>query len=226
MDFRSIIKRYNHAWVLIYFVIYSVWFAHLEKTVTSDYAIIYTKIDDYIPFSEYFIIPYYLWFIFIFFVFVYFFFTSKPEFYKLCGFLMTGMTVFLLISTFYPNGQNLRPTEFDSNTIFTQLVSYLYSMDTPTNVFPSIHVFNTIGAQIAIMSNTNLQKYKWIQVSTFILSVLIIISTVTLKQHSIIDTIGAFILAAPLYVIIYGRATDKGTVHSYKKKKEFDHEAN
>ncbi len=226
MDIKKLIKKYNHAWVSIYFVIYMLWFSYLERSVTSDYMLIYVKLDDFIPFIEYFIIPYYLWFAFIFCTIAYFFFSSKEEFYKLCGFLITGMTVFLVISTLFPNGQNLRPTEFDTSNIFTQMVSTLYSVDTPTNIFPSIHVFNTIGAQIAIMHNKKLVTYKWLQVGTFILSTLIIISTVTLKQHSIVDAIGAFVMAVPLYFLIYTKTSEANSASPYKKKKELDHEAN
>ena len=33
--------------------------------------------------------------------------------------------------------------------MFTDMVKVLYKTDTPTNVLPSIHVFNSIGAGIA-----------------------------------------------------------------------------
>ena len=44
------------------FAIYLPWFGHLEKTVTTHFHVIHTALDDYIPFCEYFIIPYLLWF--------------------------------------------------------------------------------------------------------------------------------------------------------------------
>ena len=70
---------------------------------------------------------------------------NRREFYQYCIFLFTGMTLFLIISTVYPNGHLLRPTDFPRNNIFTLAVQVLYQADTATNIFPSLHVFNSIG---------------------------------------------------------------------------------
>ena len=53
---------YHHAIPLIaYGIIYLTWFCHLEKTVTRQYTVIHMALDDYIPFVEIFVIPYFLW---------------------------------------------------------------------------------------------------------------------------------------------------------------------
>ena len=69
MDFRTkatnFIKKYKHAWVFSYILIYMPWFMYLEKHVTSGYHVIHSVIDNKIPFVEYFIVPYLLWFVFI-----------------------------------------------------------------------------------------------------------------------------------------------------------------
>jgi hypothetical protein len=70
------------------------------------------KIDDYIPFCEIFIVPYLLWFAYIGVVVVYIAFANKTDFKKMCMVLYTGMTIFLIVSTLYPNGHLLRPTSF------------------------------------------------------------------------------------------------------------------
>ena len=49
---------YSHAWVLLYAFIYFPWFTYLERHVTDNYFVIHSIFDDYIPFCEYFIIPY------------------------------------------------------------------------------------------------------------------------------------------------------------------------
>ena len=56
---------YSHAWVLLYGFIYFPWFTDLERHVTDNYFVIHSIFDDYIPFCEYFIIPYLLWFAYI-----------------------------------------------------------------------------------------------------------------------------------------------------------------
>ena len=51
------LKRYSHIWILSYAFIYLPWFSYLEKTVTRDYYVIHTALDDLIPFSEVFYRP-------------------------------------------------------------------------------------------------------------------------------------------------------------------------
>jgi membrane-associated phospholipid phosphatase len=48
-----------------------------------------------------------------------------------------------------------------------------------------------------------LQKKFWIQAGSFITMILIIMSTVMLKQHSILDVIYGIILSTVLYLAIY-----------------------
>ena len=138
MKLRKFIKKYSHAWVFLYALIYLPWFSYLEQHVTSDYYLIHSPLDDYIPFVEYFIVPYLMWFLFIIIGAGYFFFTDKKGFYKLAAFLITGMTIFLIICTVFPNGLHLRPATFARDNIFTHIVQYVYSVDTPTNVLPCI----------------------------------------------------------------------------------------
>ncbi len=191
--------------VPVYFLIYIPWFRYIERinTATSRYHIIHMKLDDYVPFCEYFVIPYFLWFAYIAVVVIATFFTDDREYLRCCTFLFVGMTIFLIISTLYPNGQLLRPHVFENQNLFTYLTGYLYSIDTPTNLFPSIHVFNSIGVHITVRRNKVLREIKWIQITSFIICVSIILSTVFLKQHSMFDLITAFIMAIVLYPLVY-----------------------
>ena len=59
----ELFNRYKHVWILSYFIIYLTWFGYLERTVTTHYHLIHLPIDDYIPFCEYFVIPYIMWFV-------------------------------------------------------------------------------------------------------------------------------------------------------------------
>lgn len=203
MKLKQILKNYKHAWVFLYVLIYVPWFCYLEKHVTTNYYIIHSPLDDYIPFVEYFIIPYLLWFAFIAVVMGYFFFTDTHGFYRLTLFLFTGMTLFLIICTIFPNGQHLRPTVFERDNMFVDMVRQLYLTDTPTNVLPSIHAFNSIGVSIAIAHSKKLRTVRWIQVCAYIFSGFIVLSTVFLKQHSVTDVIAAIVLAAFIYPFVY-----------------------
>ncbi len=118
--------------------IYMIWFGHLERTV-KHYKLIHVALDDHIPFCPVSIVPYLLWFLYVAVTVMYFFFKDKDDYFKCCTFLFTGMTVFLLVSTLWPNGHNLRPFILPRDNIFTKLVACIYRADTPTNLWPSIH---------------------------------------------------------------------------------------
>lgn len=201
--FGSWLKKYKHAWVFLYIFIYMPWFLLLEKRVTTNYHVIQTQFDMWIPFVEYFIIPYLMWFAFIAAAFVYFFFTDVPGFYKMAKFMFTGMTIFLIISTIFPNGQDLRPVVFERDNVFVDMVRMLYRADTCTNVFPSLHVFNTLSVCIAVHESEKLKKHKAVCNAAYILAALIILATMFLKQHSVLDVFGAVIMAYVLYKVVY-----------------------
>ena len=204
MEKNSFIRKYRHAIPLIvYGIIYMAWFNHLEQTITSHYRVIHVALDDHIPFCEVFVIPYMLWFAYIAIVVMYFFFRDKDDYFRTCTFLFKGMTVFLLVSTLWPNGHHLRPYIMPRDNIFTQLVSILYKADTPTNLWPSIHVYNSLGCHIAVMKSKRLEKHKGIRIGSFILCVSIIMSTMLIKQHSVFDVTTAFIMAAIMYGVVY-----------------------
>lgn len=114
---KSLLKKYSHAWLLGYAFIYLPWFMYLEKTVTSNYHIMYIALDDLIPFNEYFIIPYLLWFFYVAGAIGFFFLTDVKSYYKLCTMLFTGMTISLMICTVFPNGTDFRPV-IDPSKIF------------------------------------------------------------------------------------------------------------
>ncbi len=209
-------KKYSHIWVLLYGFIYMPWFCYLENRRGVRYFYIHSPLDDHIPFVEYFVVPYMLWFLFIAATLAYFFFTDKKGFYRLAAFLCTGMTIFLIVCTVFPNAQNLRPHTFARDNIFVDLVKYIYQADTSTNVLPSIHVFNSLGAAIAIAKSSALKKHRAVQWGAYILAALIILSTVFLKQHSVTDMIAAFAMASILYPLIY--------VAQEKKAPKFSHQ--
>lgn len=209
MKITNFLKKYSHAWVLLYTFIYLPWFAYLEKTVTTHFYEIHSKIDDYIPFIEYFIVPYLLWFAYMLIGGFFVFFTDKKEFYRMAAFGITGMTLFLIICTVFPNGLHLRPTTFVRDNIFVDMVKMLYATDTPTNVLPSIHVYNSITIAIAVGRSKVLENKRWIKIASYSMAVLIVLSTMFLKQHSITDVICAFAIAAVAYRVVYAPATTK-----------------
>lgn len=223
---KDIIVRYRHIVpLLIYGAIYLAWFAKLEQTVTKHYHVVHVPIDDQIPFVEAFVIPYFLWFVYIAVVIAYFFFKDKDDYYKTCIFLSVGMTIFLIVSTVWPNGHHLRLAEMPRDNIFTQMVAGLWKTDTATNIVPSIHVYNSIGAHLAIVKSKHFANRKGIKLASLILCTSIVLSTVFIKQHSVFDMFTAFIMAIIMYAVVYRAdilATYRTKVRSNKKRPQVD----
>ena len=184
------LKKYQHGLVItIYALIYLLLFQYLEQRPIYQYHVIHTVFDDYIPFCEYFIVPYLLWFPYMFGAVAYFIFwnDNKREYYQLTKNLCMGMTIFLIVSFIYPNGHMLRPVTFEHDNIFVHMVQWLYASDTPTNILPSIHVFNSLAIHRAITSCQRLKDHRGIRMASWTLTLLIILSTMFLKQHSVVD---------------------------------------
>ena len=202
---KQLLKKYNHAIAILYLPFYLFCFFGLERKNTVDYYIVESELDHYIPFCEWFAIPYFLWFGYIAATVLYFFFTNKRDFTRLCLFLFVGMTICLGIYYIWPNGQNLRPdlSALGRDNIFLRMLAGLYTTDTSTNVCPSIHTLNSVGCCIAIFHSNALKDKKWLRGGALLLTISICLSTVFLKQHSIIDVICGLALSLVMYWISY-----------------------
>ena len=150
------------------------------------------------------IIPYLMWFVYAFGFAFYMFLQDEKSYHEVAAFLVIGMTVFLAVSVFFPNILLLRPETMPRNNIFTYMVERLYAVDTPTNVTPSIHVYNSLAVMIAVWrTDAKLVRSKMSKILMTVLGFLIILSTMFLKQHSFSDVIIATGLALFSYILVY-----------------------
>ena len=218
---KAFCQKNKHLWILSYFIVYLIWFQYVETSVTSHFHVIHTHLDDLIPFCEVFVVPYFLWFGYVAWGVAYFALHNKRDFNRLCAFLFTGMTIFLLISTLYPNGHYLRPTTFERDNIFTRLCAFLYSTDTATNLFPSIHVYNSIGIHLSVVNSERFGNDKKVKTISFVLMFSIILSTMFITQHSTFDVLTALLLSAVMYRVVYLRDTVKVTRRAAKRTQSF-----
>ena len=146
--------------VLAYMIFYLCFFNYLEHRTGVQVHMLQMRADYKIPFCEYFIVPYLLWFPYVGLTAAYFtlFNDNRTEFYQFAVCMGIGMTLFLIVSYIFPNGQNLRPYTFARHNIFTELVKELYKVDTPTNVMPSLHVFNSVMCCTAIWESRDVDQ--------------------------------------------------------------------
>lgn len=99
--------------------------------------------------------------------------------------VVCGM-IFIVIPT-----TNVRPVVL-GNGVSEQILNFVYSMDSPTNLFPSIHCLVSWLCYIGLRG-TNVSR--WYKLFSFITAIAICASTQFTKQHYIVDVFGGIILA-------------------------------
>lgn len=203
---KSFYRKYKHLLPLaIFLIFYLSVFVYVENRPDHHMHLLASQFDHLIPFCEIFVIPYIIWFFYITFGVLFFGIVERDrdQYYQLSTNLMIGMALFLLISLVWPNGHTLRPAILPRDNVFTRLVVMIYSSDTSTNVFPSIHVFNTIAMHTAVSHSTTLKKHPWAVRFSGIIAVSIVLSTMFIKQHTVIDVVGAMGLNLVTWYLLY-----------------------
>ncbi|WP_374120487.1 phosphatase PAP2 family protein [Neobacillus sp. PS3-40] len=91
--------------------------------------------------------------------------------------------------------------KLEGNSFLIELVQLIYSRDLPYNCFPSIHVLTSLAIMLGYLH----LKIKHILHSIFIYitGTMIIISTLFVKQHVILDIFGALMLTLLTYGIVF-----------------------
>ena len=198
---KAFLEKYTSIkYIIIFFIIYMIGFISLENW-TAPYMIITDSwIDKYIPFNEYFVIPYLFWSVFIALGFAYFVFIDQVGLKRTCFYLFLGMSISLFIYFILPNGQNLR-VDIQHENLFQDIIAFIYSIDSSTNVCPSIHVYNSLMMMISLLKSDKIKIHRILSIGIIGLAFLICLSTVMIKQHAFIDVIVAMILVIIIYVI-------------------------
>lgn len=196
------IQERKHIVYLLYIALYLPIFMLEEKYLHTGYLVSYLPLDSKIPFCEWFAIPYYLWEPYLFFTGFYLFYTHEENFKDFMRFLGWSFFTVVIIYAIFPNGQNLRPTNFAHDNFCVDIVKWTYATDSNTNVCPSLHVVGTMTAVIALWRIRSPKHMGW-QVVSVTLAVFICLSTVFIKQHSILDIFAGVALSILFYFIIY-----------------------
>ena len=199
---RSWFSRHPIGFMALYLLLYLSAFNFLEKRISMPVVtLVHCTLDDFIPFCKYAIVPYFAWFVWIPFTLFYLLWKApREDFWRLCLPLFSGMTIALACYVIVPTGLDLRPYWVPGSDIFARAVRFLYRTDTPTNVCPSIHVFNSVTLMLAYYRSRIFEepKRRWMRPAAAVLCVSIVLSTMLLKQHSCIDVALGALLALAL----------------------------
>ena len=182
--------RFSHLLLLGGWVIYFILFLSTEYFIPSNNGTaIHCVLDYKIPFCEWFIIPYVGWYLLIVASLLYFMFYNVENFKRLQIFIMVTQLAAMIIYIVFPNFQPLRPEAYPRDNILVDLVELIQTADTNSNVCPSLHVAYSIG--IASMWLKERTAKWWTKTAIVVFCILVCVSTVFVKQHSVIDGLAA-----------------------------------
>ena len=130
---------------------------------------------------------------------------NRPAFRRMMRFVIVTYTAATVVYFIYPTQQLLRPEAFAHDNALTRAVAWFYTFDTNTNVCPSLHVIGSAAALFALRDGPQLRKRAWWQATSVLLALCISLSTVFMKQHSILDVLCALPVCALGWWLCYGR---------------------
>ena len=194
--------KFRHLLLLLYWPLYGFVFWLLELVISLDYTAIESALDAKIPFCEFFVIPYCLWYVYLVGIHLYTLFFDIKAFKRLMYFITITFTVTLIIYVVFPNMQQLRPTEFKNDNILVDIARALHAIDTNTNVCPSLHVIGSFAVLFASFNCKGLDS-TLPRLLNIIATLIISISTVFMKQHSVIDIYAAVALCFITLPVVY-----------------------
>lgn len=197
-------SQFSHLLLLLSWIGYFVFFFLTENFIPPERCVpVHSALDDFIPFCEWFVIPYVFWYALIVISLGYFLLYNVDSFKRLQIFIIITQIVAMAVYILFPNRQDLRPVEFPRDNLLIQVIGYLYTIDTNTGVCPSLHVAYSLGIASVWVKEKNVSL--WWKAFVVIATVLICLSTAFIKQHSAVDIFAALPVGLLAEGIVYGK---------------------
>ena len=183
--------EFRHLKLLLYWPLFGLAFLILERfSPVTEYHPVFCALDAYIPFLEIFLLPYLFWFVYLVGIHVYTAIYDRTAFRYLMRFIIISYTLTTVIYILYPTCQQLRPDTFLRDNALTRFIAWFYTFDTHTNVCPSLHVIGSVAVACTAWNAKGLKTAGW-RIAFWAAAVLISISTVFMRQHSVVDVLTA-----------------------------------
>ena len=198
--------QYRHLWWLLFWPVYLLRYFLIETcNPAQSYHVMYCFLDDRIPFREGFLVFYVCWYVFIVGIHLYCLLYDPDTFRRYSKFLCVSIAMSTTVFLLYPSCQHLRPETFPRDNLLSRTVGLIYAVDTNTNVFPSEHVIGALAALTAAAHTEHLRRPGRLLPLT-VLTALICASTLFLKQHSVLDVLGALPICTISYYLCYEKS--------------------
>lgn len=154
-------------------------------------------LDELIPFMPQFIIIYFGCYIFWIVNYVMIAKGEREACYRFFTADLYARFVCMLVFFFFPT-TNIRPV-LQGSGFWTEAVRFLYAVDPPTNLLPSIHCMTSWFCYIGIRKRADIPR--WYKIFSIFAAVMVFVSTLVLKQHVLVDVAAGVLLAEVTYSI-------------------------
>lgn len=182
--------QFRHLELLLGWVLYFALYVLTERLIPPERChVIHCPWDDRIPFCEVFVTFYVLWYALIAGSLGYFLLYSVDSFKKLQTYILITQLLATAVYILYPSRQELRPTAFPRENFLTDVLGMIYTVDTPTGVFPSLHVAISIGIASVWLRERSVKPWIRGAIAAFCFGVCLSVAFV--KQHSVLDAFAA-----------------------------------
>lgn len=194
--------------LLLGWPVYLILFFLSERLIPADRCVlIWCPLDDRIPFCEWFLIPYVSWYLLVAGSLGWFFWKDRERFRWLQSYILVTQIIGILCFFLLPSRQDLRPEIFPREGFLTEVVRFLYRVDTPTGVCPSMHVAWSLALISAWTQKEDCSLlWRWAVTAW---CVLICVSVVFIKQHSVLDILAAIPVGLAAEVLLRSCKTRK-----------------
>lgn len=181
---------FAHLKLLLGWVGYFILYMLTENLIPAEKCYpVHCRLDDLVPFCEWFVIFYVSWYALIVGSLLYFALYSVDSFKKMQTYIIVTQVIAMTIYIVFPTRQDLRPEVFPRENVCTWLLGIIYGFDTSTGVCPSLHVGYSLGIISTWLREKQAGKlWKWI---VTIWCLVICISVAFVKQHSVVDIFAA-----------------------------------
>lgn len=198
---RLFSPEFRHVLLLLYWPAYLLAFVLIERLCPAQtFHTVHCRLDDLIPFCEWFIFPYLSWHVSLLWMSLYTLAYDIGAFRRFMLYSILTTSIAIAIYIIWPNQQLLRPdlSTLGRENLLTRAVGLIYAVDTNTNVCPSLHCTGGFAILFAALDIPRFRTKGWTAFFV-IFALMICASTVFMKQHSAMD----FFAALPVIAIGY-----------------------
>ena len=200
--------QFRHLKLLLGWVGYFILYVLTENLIPAERCTpVHCWLDDVIPFNEFFLIFYVSWYFLIIGSLGYFLLYHVENFKSLQTYIIITQVIAMAIYIVFPSRQDLRPEVFPRDNVLTQLMGFIYTVDTNTGVCPSLHVGYSLGIASTWLREKSVPKA--FRVFIVVWAAFICLSVAFVKQHSVVDIFAAIPMCAFAEWFVFHRKKGK-----------------